>query len=71
MSFCLLVDKKKLIDPKVIEVGDQSEPEDDLDYIPPSPIPDVISNTTSILETRSVFSVYYASAFSGVTVYTW
>ncbi|XP_018519910.1 recQ-like DNA helicase BLM isoform X1 [Lates calcarifer] len=47
------VDKKKLIDPKVIEVGDQSEPEDDLDYIPPSPIPDVISNTTSILETRS------------------
>ncbi|GLD58689.1 Bloom syndrome protein isoform X1 [Lates japonicus] len=46
-------DKKKLIDPKVIEVDDQSEPEDDLDYIPPSPIPDVISNTTSVLETRS------------------
>ncbi|XP_023278414.1 Bloom syndrome protein isoform X1 [Seriola lalandi dorsalis] len=46
-------DKKKLIDSKVIEIDDYSEPEDDLDYIPPSPIPDVISYTTSVLETRS------------------
>ncbi|XP_040895146.1 Bloom syndrome protein homolog isoform X2 [Toxotes jaculatrix] len=45
--------KKKLIDPKVIELDDNSEPEDDLDYIPPSPIPDEISYTTSVLETRS------------------
>ncbi|XP_054475799.1 recQ-like DNA helicase BLM isoform X2 [Anoplopoma fimbria] len=46
-------DMKKWIDPKVIQLDDNSEPEDDLDYIPPSPIPDEISYTTSALETRS------------------
>ncbi|XP_031138787.1 Bloom syndrome protein homolog isoform X2 [Sander lucioperca] len=46
-------DKKKWIDPKVIQLEDNSEPEDDLDYIPPSPIPDDISYTTSALKTRS------------------
>ncbi|XP_039989571.1 Bloom syndrome protein homolog isoform X2 [Xiphias gladius] len=46
-------DKKKFIDPKVIELDDNSEPEDGLDYIPPSPIPDVICYTTSTSETRS------------------
>ncbi|XP_078113071.1 recQ-like DNA helicase BLM isoform X2 [Sander vitreus] len=46
-------DKKKWIDSKVIELEDNSEPEDDLDYIPPSPIPDDISYTTSALKTRS------------------
>ncbi|XP_051237812.1 recQ-like DNA helicase BLM isoform X1 [Dicentrarchus labrax] len=45
--------KKKFIDPKIIELDDNSEPEDDLDYIPPSPIPDEMSYTTSVLETRS------------------
>ncbi|XP_039664249.1 Bloom syndrome protein homolog isoform X2 [Perca fluviatilis] len=45
-------DKKKWIDPKVIQLEDNSEPEDDLDYIPPSPIPDEICYTTSALETR-------------------
>ncbi|XP_071355526.1 recQ-like DNA helicase BLM isoform X2 [Trachinotus anak] len=45
--------KKKMIDPKVIELDDNSEPEDgDLDYIPPSPVPDVISYTSSVLDTR-------------------
>ncbi|XP_028440719.1 Bloom syndrome protein homolog isoform X4 [Perca flavescens] len=45
-------DKKKWIDPKVIQLEDNSEPEDDLDYIPPSLIPDDICYTTSALETR-------------------
>ncbi|KAK5867416.1 hypothetical protein PBY51_011911 [Eleginops maclovinus] len=45
--------KNKWIDPKVIKLDD-SEPEEDLDYIPPSPIPDDISyHSTSALETRS------------------
>ncbi|XP_068578499.1 recQ-like DNA helicase BLM isoform X2 [Cebidichthys violaceus] len=48
-----MTDDKKWINPKVIQLDDNSEPEDDLDYIPPSPIPDEISNTTSALETRS------------------
>ncbi|XP_038562165.1 Bloom syndrome protein homolog isoform X1 [Micropterus salmoides] len=46
-------DKKTWIDPEVIELDGNSEPEDDLDYIPPSPIPDEISYTTSALEMRS------------------
>ncbi|XP_068459015.1 recQ-like DNA helicase BLM isoform X2 [Clinocottus analis] len=46
-------DKKKCINPKIIKLDDNSEPEDDLDYIPPSPIPDEIAYNTSILETRS------------------
>uniref|UniRef100_A0A8C2XBJ8 RecQ-like DNA helicase BLM n=1 Tax=Cyclopterus lumpus TaxID=8103 RepID=A0A8C2XBJ8_CYCLU len=46
-------DKKKWLDSKIIKLDDNSEPEDDLDYIPPSPIPDEIAYTTSILETRS------------------
>nr|XP_046249450.1 Bloom syndrome protein homolog isoform X2 [Scatophagus argus] len=41
---------KKWIDPKIIELDDNSETEDDLDYVPPSPIPDEISFA---LETRS------------------
>ncbi|XP_056272456.1 recQ-like DNA helicase BLM isoform X2 [Pseudoliparis swirei] len=45
--------KKKLIDSKIIKLDDNSEPEDDLDYIPPSPIPDEMAYTTSLLETRS------------------
>lgn len=51
-------DKKKLIDSNVIELDDNSEPEDDIHYIPPSPVPDEIS---SALETRLVLSVYYVS----------
>ena len=51
VSLCLLENKKTWIDPKVIELDENSEPEDDLDFIPPSPIPDEIS---SALETRSV-----------------
>ncbi|KAM6936936.1 recQ-like DNA helicase BLM [Xenentodon cancila] len=50
-------DKKKMwIDPNVIELNDNSEPEDDLDYIPPSPVPDEISCKASAVEpsTRSV-----------------
>ncbi|KAM7396702.1 hypothetical protein PAMP_019725 [Pampus punctatissimus] len=45
--------KKKWIDPKTIELNDNSEFEDDLDCIPPSPIPDEISYTNSSVETRS------------------
>uniref|UniRef100_A0A8D3DWU9 RecQ-like DNA helicase BLM n=1 Tax=Scophthalmus maximus TaxID=52904 RepID=A0A8D3DWU9_SCOMX len=45
-------DKKKTIDPTVIELDEYSEPEDDKDYIPPSPPPDVISYTASVVETR-------------------
>lgn len=40
----------------VIELGDNSESEDDLDYIPPSPSPDEIP---SAFETRLVLSIYY------------
>ncbi|KAM7414553.1 hypothetical protein PAMA_019392 [Pampus argenteus] len=46
-------DKKKWIDPKTIELNDNSEFEDELDCIPPSPIPDEISYTNSSVETRS------------------
>ncbi|KAM4573624.1 recQ-like DNA helicase BLM isoform 1-T1 [Odontesthes bonariensis] len=44
---------KKWIDSKVIELIDNSEPEDDLDYIPPSPVPEEISYTIPALETRT------------------
>uniref|UniRef100_A0A1A7XSC7 RecQ-like DNA helicase BLM n=2 Tax=Iconisemion striatum TaxID=60296 RepID=A0A1A7XSC7_9TELE len=44
--------KKKWLDPKVIELNDDSEPEGDLDYIPPSPVPDETSDTVSTLEPR-------------------
>ncbi|KAM8892645.1 recQ-like DNA helicase BLM isoform 2-T2 [Spinachia spinachia] len=46
-------DKTKWADPTVIQLYGDSDPEDDLDYIPPSPIPDAVSCTTSALETRS------------------
>ncbi|XP_070763765.1 recQ-like DNA helicase BLM [Enoplosus armatus] len=48
-----MADDKKWIDPNVIQLDDNSDLEDDLDYIPPSPIRDEISYTTSALETRS------------------
>ena len=48
--FSFLDDKKTLVDPSVIELDDKSEPDDDKDYIPPSPIP----YTSTILEIRSV-----------------
>lgn len=43
--------KSSWIDPKVIELDDNSEPEDDLDFIPPSPVSDEMS---SALSTRFV-----------------
>ncbi|XP_062276642.1 recQ-like DNA helicase BLM [Scomber scombrus] len=43
--------KKSWIDPKVIELNDKFD--DDLDYIPPSPIQDEISYTKSSIESRS------------------
>lgn len=46
-------DKKKVIDPKVIDLDDNSEPEEELDCIPPSPIPDEISYNTSAVQKRS------------------
>lgn len=46
-------EKNKFIDPKVIQLYDNSEPEDDLDYIPPSPIPDEVSYTSTALGKRS------------------
>lgn len=46
-------DKKKWIDPQVIDLDENSQFEDDLDCIPPSPIPDEISYTSSSIETRS------------------
>ncbi|KAM9854770.1 recQ-like DNA helicase BLM [Aulostomus maculatus] len=46
--------KKKWIDPRVINLDDNSEPEDDFDYIPPSPIPDGICGNKSLVETKSV-----------------
>lgn len=52
VSFSFLADKKTLIDPKVIHLDDNSETEDYLDYIPPSPSPDEISCNKSSLETR-------------------
>ncbi|XP_037306777.2 recQ-like DNA helicase BLM isoform X2 [Pungitius pungitius] len=42
-------DKTKWTDPKVIQLYDNSDPED---YIPPSPILNEISRTTSAMETR-------------------
>lgn len=46
-------EKNKWNDPEVIEIDDNFEPEDDPDYIPPSPIPDEISCINSALDTRS------------------
>lgn len=43
--------KNLWIEPKVIELDDNSEPEDDLDFIPPSPVSDEMS---SALSTRFV-----------------
>lgn len=40
-------------DPDVIEIDDNLEPEDDPDYIPPSPIPDEMSCINSAFDTRS------------------
>ncbi|KAM4553529.1 recQ-like DNA helicase BLM [Fundulus diaphanus] len=45
-------EKGKWVDPKVIDLNDSSEPEED-DYIPPSPPPDATSYTTSAAETRT------------------
>ncbi|KAK2842256.1 hypothetical protein Q5P01_012456 [Channa striata] len=45
-------DKEKWTD-QIIEVDDNSDPGEDLDYIPPSPIPAEISHTSSKLMTRS------------------
>lgn len=62
--YCIFVsldEKKKWIDPKVIELDNNSEPEDDLDYIPPSPIPDEISYTTSTLKIRSAFGTWFVN----------
>uniref|UniRef100_A0A3Q4HX61 RecQ-like DNA helicase BLM n=1 Tax=Neolamprologus brichardi TaxID=32507 RepID=A0A3Q4HX61_NEOBR len=53
--------KKIWIDPKTIEIDDNSEPEDDLDCIPPSPIPDEIIYASSTLETRSMFCCFFLS----------
>ncbi|XP_029009012.1 recQ-like DNA helicase BLM isoform X2 [Betta splendens] len=49
-------DKKKWTDPKVIAI-DNSEPEDDFDYIPPSPVLNEVSYTTSKSMTRSKSAV--------------
>ncbi|XP_036005793.1 Bloom syndrome protein homolog [Fundulus heteroclitus] len=46
-------EKGKWVDPKVIDLNDSSEPEEDVDYIPPSPPPDATSYTTSPAETRT------------------
>lgn len=45
-------ESKKWIDPKVIELQDNSEPEVDFDCIPPSPGTDETSYTLSSLQTR-------------------
>ncbi|KAM9754767.1 recQ-like DNA helicase BLM isoform 2-T2 [Menidia menidia] len=44
---------KKWIDPNVIELIDNSDPEDDLDFVPPSPVPDEVSYTRSAVEIRN------------------
>lgn len=46
-------EKGKWIDPKVIELNDNSEPEEDVDYIPPSPPPDETNYMPSASETRA------------------
>lgn len=52
--FCYLADKnKKMIDPKVIELNDNSEAED-LDYIPPSPVSEKTPHTISEVDKRLV-----------------
>ncbi|XP_041853170.1 Bloom syndrome protein homolog isoform X2 [Melanotaenia boesemani] len=44
---------KKMIDPKVIQLNDTSESEDDFDFIPPSPAPDEISYPAPAVEKRT------------------
>lgn len=43
-----------MIEPNVIELDGDSEPEDDLDFIPPSPVSDELS---SALSTRFVHPI--------------
>lgn len=66
---CVTIGNKKIwIDPKTIEIDDNSEPEDNLDCIPPSPIPDEITYTGSTLETRSeckLACIFYQSYLFG------
>ncbi|XP_054894177.1 recQ-like DNA helicase BLM isoform X2 [Poeciliopsis prolifica] len=49
-------EKAKRIDPKVIKLNDNSEPEEDVDYIPPSPPPDESFYRPSSAETRRTHS---------------
>uniref|UniRef100_A0A096LSR1 RecQ-like DNA helicase BLM n=1 Tax=Poecilia formosa TaxID=48698 RepID=A0A096LSR1_POEFO len=49
-------EKGKWIDPKVINLNDNSEPEEDVDYIPPSPPPDETFYRPSSAETRRTHS---------------
>lgn len=51
-------EKKNWVDPNVIELKDNSEPEDDLDYIPPSPIPEKMPYIISQVDKRFVFFIY-------------
>lgn len=51
MCYVFVEIKSSGIEPKVIELDDDSEPEDDLDFIPPSPVSDEMS---SALSTRFV-----------------
>lgn len=51
MLFFLPDDNKKTVNP-VVNLDDNSEPEDFLDYVPPSPLPDDISRSKSSCETR-------------------
>lgn len=52
--YVFLETKSSWIESKVIEIDDNSEPENDLDFIPPSPVSDVIC---SALATRLVHPI--------------
>lgn len=56
-SFTLLDNKAKWIDPKVIEI-DNSESENDFDFIPPSPTPEEILYFS---QTRLVLLIHYVT----------
>lgn len=49
---CFSDEKAKWIDPKVIKLNDNSEPKEDVDYIPDSPPPDETFYRPSSAETR-------------------
>lgn len=56
-AFYISLEHKEKTESTVIELDNLSETEDDLDYIPPSPVSDGITPESSFVKTRSFISI--------------